>query len=45
VIGALPACFTLYIRRAMSESEAWLAAVRERRWAATEAAAGLGSYS
>src|SRR5262249_2476633 len=29
--------FTLYIRRAMAESEAWLKAVRERRWAATEA--------
>lgn len=36
VVGALPALFTLYIRRAMSESEAWLTAVRERRWAATE---------
>jgi MFS family permease len=36
VIGAVPAVFTLYIRRAMSESEAWLTAVRERRWAATE---------
>lgn len=39
LIGALPAVFTLYIRRAMSESEAWLAAVRERRWAATEGSA------
>ncbi|HEX7842350.1 MAG TPA: MFS transporter [Kofleriaceae bacterium] len=38
VIGAIPALFTLYIRRAMSESEVWLAAVRERRWAATEVA-------
>jgi MFS family permease len=36
VIGALPALFTVYIRRAMSESESWLKAVRERRWAATE---------
>jgi MFS family permease len=36
VVGALPALFTLYIRRAMSESEAWLTAVREHRWAATE---------
>lgn len=43
VIGALPACFTLYIRRAMSESEAWLTAVRERRWATTEAARGAGA--
>ena len=40
VIGAIPAFFTLYIRRAMSESEAWLTAVRERRWAATEVAQG-----
>ncbi|TMQ16105.1 MAG: MFS transporter [Deltaproteobacteria bacterium] len=37
-IGAVPAVFTLYIRRAMDESEAWLTAVRERRWAATEVA-------
>jgi MFS family permease len=37
VIGAVPALFTLYIRRAMAESESWLKAVRERRWAATEA--------
>lgn len=36
-IGAVPALFTLYIRRAMAESESWLKAVRERRWAATEA--------
>lgn len=47
VIGAVPALFTLYIRRAMAESEAWLTAVRERRWAATEANAnterGAGS--
>jgi MFS family permease len=47
VIGAVPALFTLYIRRAMAESEAWLTAVRERRWAATEARAnterGAGS--
>jgi MFS family permease len=37
LIGAVPALFTLYIRRAMAESESWLKAVRERRWAATEA--------
>jgi MFS family permease len=47
VIGAVPALFTLYIRRAMAESEAWLTAVRERRWAATETRAnterGAGS--
>ncbi|HEX3765318.1 MAG TPA: MFS transporter [Kofleriaceae bacterium] len=41
VIGAVPALFTLYIRRAMAESESWLRAVRERRWAATEAGRGL----
>jgi len=43
VVGALPAVFTLYIRRAMAESEAWLTAVRERRWAATEVARGGGT--
>ncbi len=36
VLGAIPALFTLYIRRAISESERWVRAVRERRWAATE---------
>jgi MFS family permease len=36
VLGAIPALFTLYIRRAISESERWLKAIRERRWAATE---------
>jgi MFS family permease len=36
VAGAIPAIFTLYIRRAMNESERWLRAIRERRWAATE---------
>jgi MFS family permease len=36
VVGAIPALFTIYIRRAIDESERWLAAVRERRWAATE---------
>lgn len=41
VIGAVPAVFTLYIRRAMAESESWLKAVRERRWAATEAERGV----
>lgn len=43
VIGAVPALFTLYIRRAMSESEAWLTAVRERRWATTELARGAAA--
>jgi len=35
-LGAIPAVFTLYIRRAMEESERWLTAIRERRWSATE---------
>ena len=38
VVGALPALFVLYIRRNVSESERWLTAVREWRWAATEGA-------
>lgn len=41
LIGAVPAVFTLYIRRAMAESESWLKAVRERRWAVTEADRGV----
>ncbi|HLI61936.1 MAG TPA: MFS transporter [Terriglobales bacterium] len=36
VIGAIPALFTFYIRRAINESERWLQAIREQRWAATE---------
>ena len=36
VVGAIPAIFTLYIRRAINESERWLKAIREHRWAATE---------
>ena len=36
VVGALPALFCLYIRRAVDESERWLEAIRQRRWAATE---------
>jgi len=39
VIGALPAFFCLYIRRAVGESERWLEAIRLQRWAATEGAA------
>jgi MFS family permease len=38
VVGALPAFFCLYIRRAIDESERWIEAMRARRWAATEAA-------
>lgn len=40
VIGALPAVFCLYIRRAVDESEKWVEAIRAQRWAATEAAGG-----
>jgi len=39
VVGALPAFFCLYIRRAIAESEKWLQAIREQRWAATGGAA------
>ena len=42
VVGAIPALFTLYIRRAIDESERWMKAVREHRWAATEQASDLG---
>jgi MFS family permease len=34
-VGALPALFCLYIRRAIDESERWIAAVRAQRWSAT----------
>ncbi len=43
VVGALPAFFTLYIRRAIKESEKWIQAVREHRWAATEQESGIAS--
>jgi MFS family permease len=36
LVGALPALFTFYIRRAIQESDRWLTAVREKRWATTE---------
>ncbi len=41
LVGAIPAFFTLYIRRSIDESERWLNAVREQRWAATEEAADM----
>ena len=41
VVGAIPAFFTLYIRRAIDESERWQKAVREQRWAATEQASDM----
>ncbi len=43
VVGALPAFIALYIRRAIQESEKWVQAVRERRWAATEQESGFGA--
>jgi MFS family permease len=36
VIGALPALFCLYIRRAVDESDRWRQAILQQRWAATE---------
>jgi MFS family permease len=35
-LGALPAFVCLYLRRALEESERWMMAVKEHRWAATE---------
>lgn len=36
LFGALPAFVVLYLRRALEESERWAAAVRTKKWAATE---------
>ena len=36
VVGALPALFCLYIRRAVDESDRWRQAILQQRWAATE---------
>ena len=36
LVGALPALFVLYLRRALEESETWLTALRQRRWGAVE---------
>lgn len=36
-VGAVPALFCLYIRRSIDESERWIQAVKQQRWAATEA--------
>jgi len=41
IVGALPALFVLYLRRALEESEKWLAAVRDKRWSAVEGEAGV----
>ena len=35
-LGALPAFVCLYLRGSMEESERWMEAVRQHRWAATE---------
>lgn len=43
IVGALPAFFCLYIRRAVDESEKWVAAVRAQRWAANGGKSGTGS--
>jgi len=42
VVGALPAFFCLYIRRAVNESEKWLEAIRLQRWGAIEQSARTG---
>jgi MFS family permease len=42
-VGALPAFVVLYLRRALDESERWMTAVREHRWAATEEDAHTGA--
>lgn len=34
-LGALPAFVCLYLRRALEESEQWMQALKDRRWAAT----------
>src|ERR1700694_2377035 len=45
VVGAIPALFTLYIRRAINESERWLKAIREHRWAATAEDSGASGQT
>ena len=42
-LGALPAFVVLYLRRALEESERWMAAIKEQRWAATEEDAHAGA--
>jgi MFS family permease len=42
-LGALPAFVCLYLRRALEESERWMAAVKEQRWSATTEDAQSGS--
>jgi MFS family permease len=43
IVGAIPALFVLYLRRALEESERWLAAIREKRWSAIEGERGSAS--
>jgi MFS family permease len=43
LLGALPALAVLYLRRALDESERWMSAVRDQKWAATEKDAQAGS--
>jgi MFS family permease len=42
-LGALPAFVCLYLRRSLEESERWMTAVKEQRWAATEVSAQAGA--
>jgi MFS family permease len=42
LLGALPALAVLYLRRALDESERWIKAVKEQKWAATEEDARSG---
>ena len=42
-LGALPAFVCLYLRRALEESERWMAAIKEQRWAATTEDAQSGA--
>jgi MFS family permease len=42
-LGALPAFVCLYLRRALEESERWMTAIKEQRWAATTEDAQSGA--
>jgi MFS family permease len=42
-LGVLPAFVCLYLRRALEESERWMAAIKEQRWAATTEDAQSGA--
>lgn len=42
-LGALPAFAVLYLRRALDESERWINAVKQHKWAATEQGAAGGA--